>query len=239
MLGALVGAAIGAAASPPPCSNCLDFSQGAAALGSGLVGGVIGALVGVAIGSVRATPGFQWKYLLDRNQWASKWRRHALVAAVCVSRPWPPLPNWRAGRSGICLGRSIPAHVVRVVSPGARARAATGRIVSTNPDTLLFRWDKRSAPTAIATPSIIRLDVARGTHQQVERLAGRMTLGAMTGAAIGAVTYRPSCNGFCFDLARVSSRGWRFVGGAVRSDRRCIGCSRQSDTWVPVKMPGR
>ena len=50
VLGALVGAAIGAAASPPPCTNCLDFSQGAAALGSGLVGGVVGALVGAAIG---------------------------------------------------------------------------------------------------------------------------------------------------------------------------------------------
>lgn len=50
VLGALVGAAIGAAASPPPCSNCLDFSQGASALGGGLVGGVIGALVGAAIG---------------------------------------------------------------------------------------------------------------------------------------------------------------------------------------------
>ena len=50
VLGALVGAAIGAAASPPPCSNCLDFSQGASALGGGFVGGVIGALVGAAIG---------------------------------------------------------------------------------------------------------------------------------------------------------------------------------------------
>ena len=50
VLGALVGAAIGAAASPPPCSNCLDFSQGASALGGGLFGGVVGALVGAAIG---------------------------------------------------------------------------------------------------------------------------------------------------------------------------------------------
>ena len=50
MLGALVGAAIGTATTPPPCTNCLDFSQGYAALGGGLAGGVIGALVGAAIG---------------------------------------------------------------------------------------------------------------------------------------------------------------------------------------------
>ena len=48
--GAFIGAAIAAAATPPPCTNCLDFSQGYAALGGGLAGGVIGALVGVAIG---------------------------------------------------------------------------------------------------------------------------------------------------------------------------------------------
>lgn len=50
ILGALVGAVIGTATTPPPCTNCLDFSQGYAALGGGLAGGVIGAVIGVSIG---------------------------------------------------------------------------------------------------------------------------------------------------------------------------------------------
>ncbi len=50
IFGALVGAAIGAATTPPPCTNCLDFSQGYAAVGGGLAGGLIGAVIGVTIG---------------------------------------------------------------------------------------------------------------------------------------------------------------------------------------------
>jgi hypothetical protein len=50
VVGALLGSMIAFVATPPPCTNCLDFSQGAAALGGGLAGGVIGSLVGVAIG---------------------------------------------------------------------------------------------------------------------------------------------------------------------------------------------
>jgi hypothetical protein len=50
IFGALAGAAIGFGVTPAPCTNCLDFSQGYAAVGGGVAGGVIGALVGVAIG---------------------------------------------------------------------------------------------------------------------------------------------------------------------------------------------
>ena len=50
MLGALVGAAIGAATTAPPCYNCLDFSQGYYALTGGVIGGAIGGLVGATIG---------------------------------------------------------------------------------------------------------------------------------------------------------------------------------------------
>lgn len=50
LVGALFGSMIAFVATPPPCTNCLDFSQGAAALGGGLAGGVIGAFVGVTIG---------------------------------------------------------------------------------------------------------------------------------------------------------------------------------------------
>ena len=130
---------------------------------------------------------------------------------------------------------------VRIVSPVLGSRAATGKVVSTNPDTLLFRWDKRSAPTAIATPSIIKLEVARGTH--TTKLKGSLIglmLGAMTGAAIGAATYSPSCNGFCFDLGQgfVAAAGG-LVGGAGGAIVGALVGSRQSDTWVPVTMPGR
>lgn len=130
---------------------------------------------------------------------------------------------------------------VRIVSRLVGARPATGRVVSTNLDTLVFRRDKRSTPMAVPTPTITKLEVARGTHTTKAKssLVG-FFLGAATGAAIGAATYRPSCNGFCFDLGpgAVAAFGG-VVGGAGGAILGALIGRRQSDTWVPVTMPGR
>lgn len=50
LAGAMVGAAIGAAIIGSPCTNCLDFSQGAGALAFGAMGGLGGAMIGVRLG---------------------------------------------------------------------------------------------------------------------------------------------------------------------------------------------
>jgi hypothetical protein len=130
---------------------------------------------------------------------------------------------------------------VRIVSPVLGARPATGRVVSTNPDTLFFRWDKRSVSTAIATPSITRLEVARGTHTTKAKssLVG-FFLGAVTGAAIGAASYKPSCNGFCFDLgpSAVAAFGAVVGGGGGAIVGALVG-RRKTETWVPVVVPSR
>jgi hypothetical protein len=130
---------------------------------------------------------------------------------------------------------------VRILSAVLGARAATGRVVSTNSDTLLFRWDKRSVPTALATPSIVKLEVARGTH--TTKLKGSLIglfLGATTGAVIGAATYAPSCNGFCFDLGQgFAAAAGGLVGGAGGAIVGVLVGSRQSETWVPVAVPSR
>ena len=44
-------AAIGNASSKPSCTNCLDYTQGATALGYGLLGGLVGGFAGAAFGS--------------------------------------------------------------------------------------------------------------------------------------------------------------------------------------------
>ena len=154
-----------------------------------------------------------------------------LVAPTQLAGQVDPVPTWP-----IDSGTRV-----RIVSPVLGRRVATGRVISTNPDTLFFRWDKRSAPTAIATPSIIRLDVARGTH--TTKLKGSLIglfLGATTGALIGAATYRPSCNGFCFDLGEgFAAAAGGLVGGAGGAIVGALVGSRQSDKWVPVTVPSR
>ena len=50
LAGAMVGAAIGAAIIGPPCTNCLDFSQGAGTLAFGAMGGLGGAVIGMRLG---------------------------------------------------------------------------------------------------------------------------------------------------------------------------------------------
>ena len=51
LIGALLGAAIGGATSKTSCTNCLDYTQGATALGYGVLGGLVGGFAGAALGN--------------------------------------------------------------------------------------------------------------------------------------------------------------------------------------------
>ena len=129
---------------------------------------------------------------------------------------------------------------VRILSPVFGDRAQTGSVISATSDTLVFMPAKTSNSTAISTPNIVRLDVSSGTHSN--KLKGALlglVLGAGVGAAIGSATYKPCSN--CFDIL---GRGGAIaagsvVGGLVGTTGGMIIGSRQSDTWVPVPVPGR
>jgi hypothetical protein len=132
---------------------------------------------------------------------------------------------------------------VRISSPVFGNKQQTGSVVSATSDTLVFMPSKQSTSTAISTPNIVELEVARGTH--TSKLKGALLgflLGAGSGAAIGSATYRaPNCTDFCFDMF---GRDGNIAVGAVLGGLGgtitglLIG-SRHSDTWETVAVPKR
>ena len=131
-----------------------------------------------------------------------------------------------------------PDSRVRILSPVLGKRFVTGNVVSTTPDTLVFRADTESTSTAIPTPTIVRLDVGYGKHTNKARggVAG-FVFGALVGAAIGFAATPPPCTN-CLDF----SQGYAAVGGGLAGGviGALIGVAigkRPSDNWVPVAVP--
>jgi outer membrane lipoprotein SlyB len=150
-----------------------------------------------------------------------------LAASAAAAQP---IPDWPIE----------PGSRVRILSPVLGNRGATGSVVSATPDTLVFRAAKESTSTTIATPNIVSIEVARGTHTNTARftIAGFL-LGAMMGTAIGAATHHsPSYNSLDFSQ-QAAAFGGGLIGGVAGA---LVGASigkRPSDTWVPVTLPGR
>ena len=165
--------------------------------------------------------------------------RMRFILVLCAASMIVPAPA--SGQAGPTGDWPIPAgSKVRILSPVLGKRQATGSVVSATPDTLLFRTASESTVTTIATPNIVRIDIARGTHTNAGRagFAGFM-LGALFGAVIGAATSPPPCTN-CLDF----SQGYAAVGGGVAGGviGALVGVAigrRPSDTWVPVAIPGR
>lgn len=162
-----------------------------------------------------------------------------LMCLVTLVAPTPsvgqvdPVPGWPID----------PGTRVRILSPVLGTRSATGSVVSATSDTLMFRKDKRSTSTAIGTPNIVRIEVARGTHSTKAKgsLMGFL-VGAVTGTLIGAAVYTPTeCNLICVEpvgRAGVAAAGG-VVGGVGGAIIGALVGRRQTDTWVPVPVPGR
>ena len=159
----------------------------------------------------------------------------ALVAPSLSAAQAPLIPAWP-----ITAGERV-----RISSPTLGDKYQTGSVVSVTSDTLVFLPAKQSTSMAISTPNIVRMDVARGTH--TSKLKGGLlglALGVGVGAAIGAATYKPpKCGGgqWCIDL--FGRQGDAVVGGVAGGllgtiSGLIIG-GRQTDTWVPVAVPGR
>lgn len=131
-----------------------------------------------------------------------------------------------------------PDSRVRILSPVLGKGFVTGNVVSATRDTLVFRAASQSTSTAIPTPTIVRIDVGRGTHTNTARggFAG-FIVGALTGAAIGFVVTPPPCTN-CLDF----SQGYAAVGGGVAGGviGALVGVAigmRPSENWVPVAVP--
>jgi hypothetical protein len=154
----------------------------------------------------------------------------AATLAASSTAAAQPIPEWPVP----------PGSRVRILSPFLGNRIATGSVVSATPDTLVFRAARESTSTAIPTPHIVKLDIARGTHTNTARFGfGGFLLGALVGAAIGAATTPPPCYN-CLDF----SQGYYaltggVIGGAIGGLVGATIGKRPSDTWVPVAVPVR
>jgi hypothetical protein len=161
----------------------------------------------------------------------------ALVAPTLSAAQSPPIPDWpvEAGSR------------VRISSPVLGRRIQTGSVLSATSDTLVFLAAKQSVSTAIGTPKILGMDVARGTH--TTKLRGALSgllVGAGSGALLGAVTYkRPKCDApsgeWCIDLFGQggSTALGATLGGVLGTFTGLAIGSRPTENWVPVAVPGR
>ena len=155
----------------------------------------------------------------------------ALVAPAMAAAQVVPIREW-----------PIPSGArVRILSPALGDQKQIGSVVSATADTLVFLPAKVSFSQAIATPNIVGIEVARGTH--TNKLMGALlgfVVGTGTGAIIGSVTYKqPKCVDWCFDIL---GRGGSIfagavLGGVIGTTGGAMLGNRQADTWVPVAVP--
>lgn len=159
------------------------------------------------------------------------------ILALCAASMI--VPAAAAGQTDAMGDWPIPAgSKVRILSPVLGKRHTTGSVVSATPDTLLFRAASESTVTTIATPNIVRIDIARGTHTNAGRagFAG-FILGALVGAVIGTATTPPPCTN-CLDFSQgYAALGGGLAGGVIGAVIGVTIGRRPSDTWVPVAVP--
>jgi hypothetical protein len=156
-----------------------------------------------------------------------------LLVPVLSGAQASPNPNWPL----------TPGLRVRILSPALGWRPKTGSVVSATSDTLVFLPAKQSISTALATPKIAAIEVARGTR--THKLQGAM-LGLLAGAAAGAIissaTYKPpkcAADTWCFDV--LGQGGETAIGGMLGGLLGILVGSvvgnRETDNWVPVQVP--
>lgn len=157
----------------------------------------------------------------------------ALVAPTLSAAQSPLIPGWPVDAGSR----------VRISSPVLGDKLQVGSVLSATSDTLVFLAAKQSTSTSIGTPNIVGLDVARGTH--TSKLKGALLgffLGAGSGAALGAATYkRPRCSPDVWCLDMFGQGGQAAVGGFLGAvSGTILGLvigSRPTENWVPVAVP--
>ncbi|MFL5499900.1 MAG: hypothetical protein ACJ79Q_01595 [Gemmatimonadaceae bacterium] len=134
---------------------------------------------------------------------------------------------------------------VRIESPVLGRGLQKGNVAAATADTLVFQPTAREAfPISIATPNIVRLEVARGQATHKARGAGLgFLIGAGAGAILGAATYQKQECTTEFCLVPDSRSFDAFAGGvllgAVGAVVGAFMGARPTETWVPVAIPRR
>jgi hypothetical protein len=133
---------------------------------------------------------------------------------------------------------------VRILSPVFGDRTQTGTVVSSSPESLVFRLNAESPTQTLSTSTITRMDVSIGTraHKMKGALIGFAT-GALVGGAVAYATWqRPTCKdvngGFgciAFDFGRGGDAAFAAGGiGILGTFAGMLIGARHTDTWAPV-----
>jgi hypothetical protein len=136
---------------------------------------------------------------------------------------------------------------VRILSPVFGDKTQTATVISSSPESLVFRLNAESAPQTLSTASITRMDVSTGTrsHKLKGALIGLAT-GAVLGGIVGYATWqRPTCKnpngGFgCIAIDFGPTGDAAFAAGATGILGTFAGMligARHTDTWAPVVVP--
>jgi hypothetical protein len=133
---------------------------------------------------------------------------------------------------------------VRILSPVLGDKTQTATVISSSPESLIFRLNAGSEPQTLKPSTITRMDVSTGTraHKLKGALIGLAT-GALVGGAVGYATWqKPTCKdpngGFgciSFDFGRGGDAA--FAAGGVGILGTIVGTligARYTDTWAPV-----
>ena len=155
----------------------------------------------------------------------------------------PPASDWP-----VAVGSRVRVRSALVSNPREQYtplgfRYATGSVISATPDTLTFRADGDSAAATAIIPTrrILKLEIARGTHDNKAKgaLMGSLA-GLVGGEAFAALTHNScqegNCDGFYGPGVLITGRLIGVLGGAA------IGAwmgRHPTDTWVPVELPSR
>ena len=159
-----------------------------------------------------------------------------ILCIAAVVAPFPsgaqaaPIPDWP-----IASGSRV-----RILSPVLGDRQQIGNVVSATWDTLVFRPAKQSASTAIGTPNIVRIEVAKGKHTQMGKGAvmGFLIFGGAFAFMTNA-TYDSGCHPECLWVTtrRGETLAAGVLGGLLGAFAGAAVGGRQTDTWVPVAVP--
>jgi hypothetical protein len=153
----------------------------------------------------------------------------ALIVPTLSGAQAAPIPDWP-----IAAGSRV-----RILSPVLGDRQQIGNVVSATRDTLVFLPAKQSASTAIGTPNIIRIEIAKGKHTQMGKGAvmGFLIFGGAF-AFMANATYR-DCHPNCLWVTtrRSETLAAGVLGGLLGAFAGAAVGGRQTDTWVPVAVP--
>jgi len=132
---------------------------------------------------------------------------------------------------------------VRIESSVLGSGFHKGNVVTATSDTLLFQPKADAPAIQIATPNIVKLEVAgpQKTHKARGALIGFL-IGAGTGAVLGAATYKKDqCAGICVvpDARSFDATLGAVLLGVPGAIIGAIVGAHPSNTWVPVAVPRR